>query len=49
MHGVFELDDLSQDMIRCDATTVSGDHEVTEGGLAVWSRGKMIRRGPRAT
>src|SRR5215813_13355432 len=25
--------DLSQDMIRCDATTVSGDHEVTAGGL----------------
>src|SRR2546426_12271299 len=23
------LDDLSQDVIRCDATTVSGDHEVT--------------------
>jgi len=25
--------DLSQDVIRCDATTVSGAHEVTEGGL----------------
>src|SRR5918992_2352749 len=25
--------DLSQDVIRCDATTVSGDHEVTAGGL----------------
>ena len=25
--------DLSQDVIRCDATTVSGDHEVTEEGL----------------
>jgi transposase len=24
---------LSQDVIRCDATTVSGDHGVTEGGL----------------
>ena len=24
---------LPQHMIRCDATTVSGDHEVTEGGL----------------
>ncbi len=24
---------LPQDVIRCDATTVSGDHEVTEGGL----------------
>src|SRR5229473_6997895 len=28
-----EMYDLSQDVIRCDATTVSGDHEVTEGGL----------------
>src|SRR5215510_3392775 len=25
--------DLSQDVIRCDAPTGSGDHEVTEGGL----------------
>jgi transposase len=25
--------DLSQDVIRCDATTVSGAHEVTDGGL----------------
>ena len=24
---------LSQDVIRCDATTVSGDHEVTDEGL----------------
>jgi hypothetical protein len=24
---------LPQDVIRCDATTVSGDHEVTEEGL----------------
>ena len=30
---------LPQDVIRCDATTVSGDHEVTEGGaLAVWAQ-----------
>jgi transposase len=28
-----EIDALSQDVIRCEATTVSGDHEVTEGGL----------------
>ena len=27
-----ELYDLSQAVIRCDATTVSGDHKVTEGG-----------------
>src|SRR5580765_1888162 len=25
--------DLSQGVIRCDATTVSGEHEVTAGGL----------------
>ena len=25
--------DLSQDVIRCDATTVSGEHEVTAAGL----------------
>ena len=28
-----EVYDLSQDMIRCDATTVSGKHEVTAEGL----------------
>src|SRR5205823_9733470 len=28
-----EMYDLAQDVIRCDATTVSGTHEVTEGGL----------------
>jgi hypothetical protein len=28
-----ELDDLSQDVSRCDATTVSGAHEVPEEGL----------------
>src|SRR5215510_6513687 len=27
-----EMYDLSQDVSRCDATTVSGEHEVTEGG-----------------
>ena len=27
-----EVYDLSQDMIRCDATTVSGDHDVTTRG-----------------
>ena len=28
---------LSQDVIRCDATTVSGDHEVTDRGtVTVW-------------
>ncbi len=24
---------MSQDVIRCDATPVSGDHDVTDGGL----------------
>ena len=28
-----EVYPLPQDVIRCDATTVSGDHEVTVGGL----------------
>jgi len=32
--------DLSQDMIRCDATTVSGDHEVTAGGLLQFGHSK---------
>ena len=27
------IDDVSQDVIRCEATTVSGDHTVTEEGL----------------
>jgi transposase len=35
-----ELYDLSQDVIRCDATTVSGDHEVTEGGLLQFGHSK---------
>jgi len=29
-----------QDIIRCDATTVSGDHEVTEGGLLQFGHSK---------
>src|SRR5881296_4111011 len=35
-----EIYDLSQDMIRCDATTVSGAHEVTEGGLVQFGHSK---------
>jgi transposase len=31
---------LPQDVIRCDATTVSGDHEVTEGGLLQFGHSK---------
>jgi transposase len=32
--------DLSQDVVRCDATTVSGDHEVTAGGLLQFGHSK---------
>src|ERR671924_699342 len=32
--------DLSQNVIRCDATTVSGDHEVTEEGLVQFGHSK---------
>jgi transposase len=35
-----EVYDLSQDVIRCDATTVSGDHEVTEEGLVRFGHSK---------
>ena len=35
-----EVYDLSQDVIRCDATTVSGDHEVTEEGLVQFGHSK---------
>src|SRR5256885_7618489 len=35
-----EIYDLSQDMIRCDATTVSGDHEVTAEGLFQFGHSK---------
>jgi transposase len=31
---------LAQDVIRCDATTVSGDHEVTEKGLLQFGHSK---------
>lgn len=31
---------LPQDVIRCDATTVSGDHEVTERGLLQFGQSK---------
>jgi len=31
---------LPQDVIRCDATTVSGQHEVTEGGLLQFGHSK---------
>ncbi len=35
-----EVYDLSQDVIRCDATTVSGDHEVIEDGLVQFGHSK---------
>jgi len=35
-----EVYDLSQDVIRCDATTVSGDHDVTETGLMQFGHSK---------
>src|SRR5213594_2931325 len=35
-----EMYDLSQDVIRCDATTVSGEHEVTEEGLVQFGHSK---------
>jgi transposase len=35
-----EIYDLSQDLIRCDATTVSSDHEVTEEGLVQFGHSK---------
>jgi transposase len=38
---------LSQDVIRCDATTVSGDHGVTEGGLVQFGHSKDDPRRPQ--
>ena len=35
-----EVYDLSQDVIRCDATTVSGEHEVTAEGLLQFGHSK---------
>jgi len=35
-----EVHALSQDVIRCDATTVSGDHDVTDGGLLPFGHSK---------
>ena len=35
-----EVYELPQEVIRCDATTVSGDHEVTEGGLLQFGHSK---------
>ena len=35
-----EVYDLAQDVLRGDATTVSGDHEVTEEGLVQFGQSK---------
>jgi transposase len=35
-----EVSDLHQEVIRCDATTVSGEHEVTAGGLLQFGQSK---------
>jgi transposase len=43
-----EVHAWSQDVIRCDATTVSGEHDVTDGGLVHFGHSKMIRRGRRS-
>ena len=40
---------LPQDVIRCDATTVSGDHEVTEGGLVQCGQRKDDPTRPQIT
>lgn len=39
----------SQDVIRCDATTVSGDHEVTAGGLVQFGHSKDDPTRPQIT
>ena len=40
---------LSQDVIRCDATTVSGDHDVTDGGLVQFGHSKDAPTRPQST
>ena len=35
-----EVYDLAREVVRCDATTVSGDHEVKEGGLIQFGHSK---------
>src|SRR5258706_5068380 len=44
-----EVYDLSQDVIRCDATTVSGEHEVTAGGLLQFGHSKDDPTRPQIT
>jgi len=40
---------LPQDVIRCDATTVSGEHEVVEGGLVQFGQSKDEPTRPQIT
>src|SRR5207247_3217247 len=42
-----EIYDLSQDVIRCDATTVSGDHEITDEGLVQFGHSKADTARPQ--
>jgi len=42
-----EVYDVSQDLIRCDATTVSGDHDVTAKGLMQCGHSKDDPRRPQ--
>ncbi len=35
-----EVYDLAREVVRCDATTVSGDHEIKEGGLIQFGHSK---------
>jgi transposase len=44
-----EVHALPQAVIRCDATTVSGDHEVTEGGLLPCGHSKDDPTRPQIT
>src|SRR5437762_14084955 len=41
-----EIYDLAQNVIRCDATTVSGAHEVIEGGLVQFGHSKDVLTRP---
>src|SRR6266704_2539408 len=42
-----EVYDFSQDVIRCDATTVSGEHEVTADGLLQIGKSKDVPTRPQ--
>ena len=44
-----EVHALPQDVIRCDATTVSGDHEVTAGGLGQFGQSNDDPARPQST